>query len=136
MTPKAGGSLSDILLKSYRWVFVDEFQDVTPGSFAFICEIAEQEKKRSRVNARSADNLVATRFCAVGDDDQNIDDFGGASGRFNKEFESHFPTSDRRELTWNYRASGAIISAAERIITPVGERLKTRTILRRGWSTA
>ena len=123
-----GGDLSDYTLQSYRWVFVDEYQDVTQASFSFICEIAEQAKKRRQAEAKSADDLYTTRFCAVGDDDQNIYDFGGASGRFIREFDAHFPGAERRELFWNYRSSGAIIAAAGRIIANVGDRMKVHAI--------
>ncbi|OWJ76644.1 RecQ family ATP-dependent DNA helicase [Haematobacter genomosp. 1] len=123
-----GGDLSDYTLQTYRWVFVDEYQDVTQASFSFICEIAEQAKKRRQAEAKSADDLYTTRFCAVGDDDQNIYDFGGANGRFIREFDAHFPGAERRELFWNYRSSGAIIAAAGRIIANVADRMKVHAI--------
>lgn len=60
----------------------------------------------------------------MGDDDQNIYDFGGANGDFIREFKSHFPGSEISELTRNYRSSGAILAVAGEIVAPVADRMK------------
>ncbi len=124
-----GGTLSDLILRRFRWVFVDEFQDVTEDSFALIKEISQQSQKKAAREARSAADLVDVRFIAVGDDDQNIYDFGGASGQHIRAFDQLFNTPKKMpELTWNYRSSGAILRAAAEIISLCSDRLKTRDI--------
>ncbi|WP_353627835.1 RecQ family ATP-dependent DNA helicase [Sulfitobacter sp. TCYB15] len=124
-----GGNLSDLILRRFRWVFVDEFQDVTEDSFALIKEISQQSQKKAASEARSAADLVDVRFIAVGDDDQNIYDFGGASGQHIRAFDRLFNTPKKMpELTWNYRSSGAILRCAAEIISHCSDRLKTREI--------
>ncbi|GGH36605.1 hypothetical protein GCM10010973_30650 [Cribrihabitans marinus] len=124
-----GGNLSDLILRRFRWVFVDEFQDVTEDSFALIKEISQQSQKKAASEARSAADLVNVRFIAVGDDDQNIYDFGGASGQHIRAFDRLFNTPKKMpELTWNYRSSGAILRCAAEIISYCSDRLKTREI--------
>lgn len=124
-----GGNLSDLILRRFRWVFVDEFQDVTEDSFALIKEISQQSQKKAAREARSAADLVDVRFVAVGDDDQNIYDFGGASGQHIRAFDQLFNTpKNTPELTWNYRSSGAILRVAADIISRCSDRMKTREI--------
>jgi ATP-dependent DNA helicase RecQ len=124
-----GGNLSDLILKRFRWIFVDEFQDVTEDSFALIKEISQQSQKKAAREARSTADLVDVRFIAVGDDDQNIYDFGGANGQHIRAFDQLFNTPEKMpELTWNYRSSGAILRTAADIISRCSDRLKTREI--------
>lgn len=120
----AGRSIADFFLRKFRWVLVDEFQDVTEDSFALISEISQQSQKKKRSEAGSISDLIDVRFCAVGDDDQNIYDFGGASGQYISRFDELFPGAQRKELTWNYRSTGAIISAAADVISRTSERMK------------
>ncbi|WP_370162456.1 RecQ family ATP-dependent DNA helicase [Limimaricola soesokkakensis] len=123
-----GGNLGDIILRRFRWVFVDEFQDVTDESFALIREISQQSQKKKLSEAKTTDDRIDVRFCAVGDDDQNIYDFGGASGKHIQEFEFLFPDSLRPELYWNYRSSGAILDVAADVIGRCQGRLKENPI--------
>ncbi|WP_193789546.1 RecQ family ATP-dependent DNA helicase [Salipiger sp. CCB-MM3] len=137
---RANGDMSDILLRRFRWAFVDEFQDVTDTSFDLIREISQQSQKSSARQTRVKpvftvkggeqvpEPVVDVRFCAVGDDDQNIYDFDGASGKHIRDFEKLFPGAARPELTWNYRSSGAILAAAAEIISGCSDRLKLNPI--------
>jgi Superfamily I DNA and RNA helicases len=122
---ESGGDLSDLVLQNYRWVFVDEYQDVTPESYSFVSEIAELERKRQAGGVTSADHLVTTRFCAVGDDDQNIYAYGGASGDFIRKFETDFVGVTRHELVRNYRSSVPIVHVAQAVLAKVADRMKT-----------
>ncbi|WP_262272402.1 RecQ family ATP-dependent DNA helicase [Microvirga yunnanensis] len=125
---RSGGNLSDIMLRRYRWVFVDEFQDVSEHSFNLIREISQQSQKKVKSQAQTAEDLIDVRFCAVGDDDQNIYDFGGASSQYIRAFGDLFPGAEMPELTWNYRSSGAILKVAADIIASASGRLKTTPI--------
>ncbi|ABN78303.1 3'-5' exonuclease [Cereibacter sphaeroides] len=93
-----------------------------------IAEIAQQAQKKNRSAAQSAEDLVDVRFCAVGDDDQNIYDYGGASARHILEFEQFFPRHRLSELTQNYRSSGAIVEAAAVIVEKLQDRRKAAVI--------
>ena len=124
-----GGNLSDLILRRFHWVFVDEFQDVTDNSFALIKEIAQQSQKKKAEMAHNASDLINVRFIAVGDDDQNIYDFSGANGQYIRAFSDFFNVSKKpHELTWNYRSSGAILKTTADIISRCKGRLKTCNI--------
>ena len=60
---------------------------------------------------------------AVGDDDQNIYAFKGASVEFIRRFEEDY-NARSSHLTGNYRSTGHIISAANALIAPARERMK------------
>ena len=103
------------LLGGFRWILVDEYQDVGPDQYALISALA------GRTLPEEADRLT---LFAVGDDDQNIYSFSGASVEFIRRFESDYrarPTF----LTGNYRSTENIISAANAVIDPAGQRMKT-----------
>ena len=61
---------------------------------------------------------------AVGDDDQNIYAFSGASVDFIRRFETDY-AAKATFLIENYRSSGHIIEAANAVIAPAQERMKT-----------
>ena len=60
---------------------------------------------------------------AVGDDDQNIYAFNGASVEFIRRFDADYGPKPTY-LTDNYRSSGHIIAAANALIEPARQRLK------------
>src|SRR5690606_17146717 len=60
---------------------------------------------------------------AVGDDDQNIYAFGGASVEFIRRFESDY-SARAAYLTENYRSTAHIINAANLMIQPAANRMK------------
>ena len=62
---------------------------------------------------------------AVGDDDQNIYAFNGASVEFIRRFETDYGPRPIY-LTGNYRSTGHIIAAANAVIEPARERMKAR----------
>ena len=80
------------LLEGYRWILVDEYQDIGPDEYALISAIAGL--------ARSDPDSRRTLF-AVGDDDQAIYGFNGASVEFIRRFHDDFrarPTYLHAEL--------------------------------------
>ena len=60
---------------------------------------------------------------AVGDDDQNIYAFQGSSNEYIRRFQGEYP-GDPGYLTENYRSTGAIIKAANRIIESCEDRMR------------
>lgn len=105
----------ETLIQGYRWILVDEYQDIGPEEYALISAIAgrsleEPEQKLS--------------LFAVGDDDQNIYAFAGASIAFIRKFEADY--SARPEfLIENYRSTPAIVAAANAVIAPARDRMKS-----------
>ncbi len=102
------------LLAGFRWILVDEYQDVGPEQYELISALA------GRTLADEDDKLS---LFAVGDDDQNIYAWAGASVRFIRQFEADYQA--RTEfLTDNYRSTARIIDAANAVIEPAAERMK------------
>lgn len=108
-------ALRETLIQGFRWILVDEYQDVGPEEFALIAAVA----------GRSIDDPEQRiSLFAVGDDDQNIYAFAGASVRHIRQFEQDY-SAKPVYLTDNYRSSQHIISAANAVIEGSRERMKT-----------
>jgi ATP-dependent DNA helicase RecQ len=104
----------ETLIQGYRWILVDEYQDIGLEEYALISAIAGRSL---------SDRDARLSLFAVGDDDQNIYAFTGASIRFIRQFETDY--SARPEfLIENYRSTGHIIAAANAVIAPAADRMK------------
>ena len=102
------------LLSGFRWILVDEYQDVGPDQYELISALA------GRTLSDADDKLT---IFAVGDDDQNIYAFNGSSVDFIRRFEEDYgprPTY----LTGNYRSTGHIIATANAVIESARQRMK------------
>lgn len=86
--------------KKYKFILVDEFQDVNKAQFECLRILAEQHQ-----------NLFV-----VGDDDQSIYAFRGARPDFLLHFPTLYPTARKVILNTNYRSTERVISLAERVI--------------------
>jgi ATP-dependent DNA helicase RecQ len=102
------------LLEGYRWILVDEYQDIGRDEYALISAIAGL--------ARSDPDNRRTLF-AVGDDDQAIYGFNGASVEYIRRFTEDFRARPSF-LTRNYRSTSNIIAAANAVIEPATDRMK------------
>ncbi len=107
--------LRERLLAGYRYILVDEYQDIDPGQYDFISAIAGRSEQ---------DPEAKLSILAVGDDDQNIYGFRGANIEFIRRFEQDYQAK-RYYLTENYRSSAHIIQAANSLIAHNRERMKT-----------
>ena len=108
------------LLAGFRWILVDEYQDVGAEQYELIAALA------GRTLADEDDKLS---LFAVGDDDQNIYAFAGASVRFIRRFEADYQAKPTF-LTANYRSTAHIIAAANAAIEPAAERMKAKHAIR------
>lgn len=108
------------LLSGLRYLMVDEYQDINAEHYELISTIA------GRTIHNQDDKLS---IMAVGDDDQNIYAFGGASVRFIKQFCDDYQAKIYF-LIENYRSSAHIIHCANRVIAVARERMKTDQALR------
>lgn len=107
-------ALRDTLVQGFRWILVDEYQDIGPEEYALIAAVAgrtldDPDKKLS--------------LFAVGDDDQNIYAFAGASVEFIRRFEEDYGAK-ASYLTQNYRSTRALVEAANLVIAPAQGRMK------------
>ncbi|MGH3999439.1 MAG: UvrD-helicase domain-containing protein, partial [Pseudonocardiaceae bacterium] len=86
----------------YRWISVDEYQDVD-----------EQQYRLLRQLASPHGNLTA-----IGDPDQAIYRFRGADVGFFLRFQQDFPNAHTVALTRNYRSGATILTAGLQVISP------------------
>ena len=103
------------LLAGFRWILVDEYQDVGRDEYQLISALA------GRTLSEEDDKLS---LFAVGDDDQNIYSFKGSSVEFIRRFESDYGAKPAF-LTDNYRSTGHVIEASNALIAPARQRMKT-----------
>ncbi len=108
------------LLAGFRWILVDEYQDVGQEEYALVSALAGR--------ALSDADARLTLF-AVGDDDQNIYAFKGSSARFIRSFEQDYRAKPSF-LIDNYRSTRHIIEAANAVIAPARDRMKTDNEIR------
>ena len=108
------------LLAGFRWILVDEYQDIGPDQYELISALA------GRTLANEDDKLS---LFAVGDDDQNIYAFAGASVRFIRRFEKDYQAKPVF-LTDNYRSTAHIVAAANAAIEPAAHRMKSEHPIR------
>ena len=102
------------LLEGFRWILVDEYQDIGPDEYELISALA------GRTLPDEDDKLS---IFAVGDDDQNIYAFNGSSTEFIRRFEDDYGARSEY-LVDNYRSTGHIIDAANAVIDPARQRMK------------
>jgi DNA helicase-2/ATP-dependent DNA helicase PcrA len=96
--------------RRFRHVMVDEYQDTNHAQYVFIRELVGV--------AENSDTSVVppSELCVVGDADQSIYAFRGATIRNILEFERDFPAARTILLEQNYRSTQNILSAANAVI--------------------
>lgn len=104
----------EALIQGYRWILVDEYQDIGPEEYALIAAVAGR-------SLEDPDQRLS--LFAVGDDDQNIYAFSGASISFIRRFEEDYRAKPKF-LTENYRSTRYIIDASNQVIEPAQDRMK------------
>ena len=114
LSPEEADERRERLLAGFRWILVDEYQDVGSEQYELISALA------GRTLDEDAGKLT---LFAVGDDDQNIYAFNGASVEFIRRFESDYGPKPTY-LTANYRSTSNIVAAANAIIEPARSRMK------------
>jgi ATP-dependent DNA helicase Rep len=88
-----------------RYVLVDEVQDTNTVQFELLQQLTDQVDPRRRA-----------MFTAVGDDDQSIYGWRGATLDNLKRLGEEYPTLKVIALNQNYRSTGAILRAANAVI--------------------
>jgi DNA helicase-2/ATP-dependent DNA helicase PcrA len=94
--------------RRFRYVLVDEFQDTNYAQFELVKLLAAQHRN----------------ITVVGDDDQAIFRFRGASISNILGFDATYPDARRVVLVRNYRSGQQILDAADRLIQHNSDRLE------------
>jgi ATP-dependent DNA helicase RecQ len=102
------------LLQGWEHILVDEYQDIDRRQYALVSALAGR---------RLADPDARLSLLAVGDDDQNIYAFKGASVEFIRRFQQDYE-AEAAFLVENYRCTQHIIAAANHVIQRAHERMK------------
>ena len=110
----------DRLLAGFRWILVDEYQDIGEDQYELISALAGRTLED--------EDRKLTLF-AVGDDDQNIYTFNGASVKYIRRFEEDYGPNPMF-LVENYRSTRHIISAANTVIDSARNRMKSQHPIR------
>ena len=97
---------------SCRMLLVDEFQDLTPAHLLLLRLLAGPDGA----------------MYAVGDDDQTIYGYSGASPEWLIEFRRYFPTAGNYALEVNYRCPAPVVEAARTLLTHNRRRVAKRIV--------
>jgi len=100
--------------RRFRHVLVDEYQDTNHAQYSLVREL---------VGPGDAD---PGELCVVGDADQSIYAFRGATIRNIVEFERDYPTARTIMLEQNYRSTQTILTAANAVISRNPDRRDKR----------
>ena len=102
------------MLGRLHWILVDEYQDIGEPEYELIAALAGKTL---------AEDDARLNLFAVGDDDQNIYAWKGASVRFIRRFAQEYHAKEEY-LVENYRSTRFIIDASSRCIDSAAERRK------------
>jgi DNA helicase-2/ATP-dependent DNA helicase PcrA len=92
--------IASALASRFAWLLIDEFQDSSPGQILILKEIHR---------------FGRTTFFCVGDPNQSIYRFAGATPELLIEFALHIHANTDHRLTGNFRSSSHICAHAERL---------------------
>ena len=91
----------DKISSRYKYIMVDEFQDIDSAQAKFIYSLTQKFKN----------------ICAVGDDDQSIYSFRGGSNKYMLTFKQMYPGAVIYTLKENFRSTESIVRTAEKVIS-------------------
>ncbi len=105
----------------FKHILVDEYQDTNHAQYILIRELVGSD----------LEGVPAAQLCVVGDADQSIYGFRGATIRNIMQFEEDYPEATTVLLEQNYRSTQNILSAANAVIS-LNESRKEKNL----WSDA
>ncbi|MEV1077859.1 DNA helicase PcrA [Streptomyces sp. NPDC050211] len=101
--------------RRFRHVMVDEYQDTNHAQYALVRELVGTGEHDEDVPPGEHD-LLPAELCVVGDADQSIYAFRGATIRNILQFEEDYPDATTILLEQNYRSTQTILTAANAVI--------------------
>ena len=107
--------------RRFRHVLVDEYQDTNHAQYMLVRELVGTPDADGALEG----TVAPGELCVVGDADQSIYAFRGATIRNIEEFERDYPDARTILLEQNYRSTQNILSAANAVISRnIGRREK------------
>jgi len=97
--------------RRFRHILVDEYQDTNHAQYVLVRELVG-----SSASTDDTAGIEPGELCVVGDADQSIYAFRGATIRNIEDFERDFPSATTIMLEQNYRSTQTILSAANAVI--------------------
>jgi ATP-dependent DNA helicase UvrD/PcrA len=88
----------------FRYIFVDEYQDLNHGQYRIIKSLAPPGANRN--------------ICVVGDPNQSIYGFRGSNIKYFNRFIKDYPDAKVIKLTQNYRSTRTILEGSYQVIKP------------------
>ncbi|MGD1109648.1 MAG: DNA helicase PcrA [Mycobacterium sp.] len=106
--------------RRFRHVLVDEYQDTNHAQYVLVRELVGRDA------GTSPDDVPPAELCVVGDADQSIYAFRGATIRNIEDFERDYPDATTILLEQNYRSTQNILTAANSVISRNSGRREKR----------
>ncbi|HET6736777.1 UvrD-helicase domain-containing protein, partial [Mycobacterium sp.] len=103
--------------RRFRHILVDEYQDTNHAQYVLVREL---------VGRQTEDGVAPAELCVVGDADQSIYAFRGATIRNIEDFERDYPNATTILLEQNYRSTQNILNAANSVISRNAGRREKR----------
>ena len=100
------------LQKKYKFIFVDEYQDINFAQYCIIKHLAPAK----------------ANICVIGDPDQSIYGFRGSDARYFKRFAQDYPGALSIKLSRNYRSVKVVLEASQQLIGSAQEVREDRKI--------
>ncbi|MEX7472030.1 DNA helicase PcrA [Mycobacterium adipatum] len=104
--------------RRFRHILVDEYQDTNHAQYMLVRELVGVETTQ--------DGVPPGELCVVGDADQSIYAFRGATIRNIEDFERDYPDATTILLEQNYRSTQTILNAANAVISRNAGRREKR----------
>ncbi len=105
--------------RRFRHVLVDEYQDTNHAQYSLVRELCAPQGEHEHA-------VEPAELMVVGDSDQSIYAFRGATIRNILDFESDFPGATTVVLDQNYRSTGNVLTAANSVISRNSSRRDKR----------
>ncbi len=103
--------------RRFRHILVDEYQDTNHAQYMLVRELVGHDPD---------DQVPPGELCVVGDADQSIYAFRGATIRNIEDFERDYPNATTILLEQNYRSTQTILNAANAVISRNAGRREKR----------
>ena len=111
---RAFPDVAEYYRRRFRHVLVDEYQDTNHAQYALVRELVGTSEHAVDVPPEA--EVPPAELCVVGDADQSIYAFRGATIRNILQFEEDYPDATTILLEQNYRSTQTILSAANAVI--------------------